>query len=82
MLWWRSGDGDLTDELITTRTVLSDTGFVWLMTPKPTRADPVDAAEVTEAADLAGLHGTRLTQSSPPASRARSSSTAARPAPW
>ncbi|WP_252190331.1 DUF3052 family protein [Rhodococcus sp. 3A] len=48
-MWWRSGDGDLADELITARMVLSDTGFVWLMTPKPARPDHVDAAEVTEA---------------------------------
>ncbi|PQP20876.1 DUF3052 domain-containing protein [Rhodococcus opacus] len=92
LLWWRSGDGDLADELITARTVLSGTGFVWLMTPKPARAEHVDAAEVTEAADLAGLHvtsridrrdwlGTRLTQSSPPAPRARSSS-ARQPVRW
>ncbi|WP_263973498.1 DUF3052 domain-containing protein [Rhodococcus wratislaviensis] len=58
LLWWRSGDGDLADELITARTVLSGTGFVWLMTPKPARPDHVDAAEVSEAADLAGLHVT------------------------
>lgn len=85
LLWWRSGDGDLADELITARTVLAGTGFVWLMTPKPTRPEHVEAAEVTEAADLAGLHvtsridrrdwlGTRLTQSNSPTPRARSSS--------
>ncbi|WP_252189757.1 MULTISPECIES: DUF3052 family protein [unclassified Rhodococcus (in: high G+C Gram-positive bacteria)] len=60
------------------------------MPPKPARPDHVDAAEVTEAADLVGLHGTssidghdwlgtRLTQSSSPAQRVRSSS-ARRPA--
>ena len=93
LLWWRSGDGDLADELITARTVLSGTGFVWLMTPKPARPDHVDAAEVTEAAELAGLHvtsridrrdwlGTRLTRSSPPAQRARSSPSSAGPPTW
>ena len=58
MVWWRCGDGDLADELITARTVLSGTGFVWLMTPKPAHPDHMAPAEVTEAADLAGLHVT------------------------
>ncbi|BAH48399.1 DUF3052 family protein, partial [Rhodococcus opacus] len=63
------------------------------MTPKPARLDHVDAAEVTEAADLAGRHvtsridrrdglGTRLTRSRSPTQRARLSSSSAGPPVW
>lgn len=54
LLWWRDGDGDLTDVLVDMVTVLDDGGFVVLLTPRG--AGEVDASEVDEAAETAGLH--------------------------
>ena len=34
LLWWRDGDGDLIDELMDALTFLSETGPIWVMTPK------------------------------------------------
>jgi Protein of unknown function (DUF3052) len=55
MLWWREGDGDLVDGLVDALTDLSDTGYIWLMTPKVGRPGYVDAADLAEAAVTAGL---------------------------
>jgi hypothetical protein len=55
LLWWRDGDGDLVDGLVDALPDLSDSGFIWLMTPKVGRAGYVDAADLAEAAITAGL---------------------------
>ena len=37
LLWWREGDGDLTDALVDAITLLADDGVIWLLTPKTGR---------------------------------------------
>ena len=55
LLWWREEDGDLVDGLVDSLTDLSDTGHIWLMTPKVGRDGYVDASDLSEAAITAGL---------------------------
>jgi hypothetical protein len=57
LLWWRAGDGDLTDALVDMVGVLEDGGAVVLLTPKPGRPETVDASEIEEAATTTGLRG-------------------------
>jgi hypothetical protein len=58
LLWWRDGDGDLVDALVDAKTDLSESGVVWLLTPKVGRAGYVDPSDVTDAAPTAGLSTT------------------------
>lgn len=58
ILWWREGDGDLTDALVDVRTSLDDGGLIWLLTRKAGRDGHVDHSEIGEAATTAGLHAT------------------------
>jgi hypothetical protein len=55
ILWWRDGDGDLTDALVDSLQDLVDGGSVWLLTPKVGRDNYVPGADVVEAAEVAGL---------------------------
>ncbi|UDY24873.1 DUF3052 domain-containing protein [Nocardioides sp. Kera G14] len=55
LLWWREDDGDLVDGLVDSLTDLIGGGAIWLMTPKVGRPGAVDAADIAEAAPLAGL---------------------------
>ena len=55
ILWWRDGDGDLTDALVDAQQDLVEGGSVWLMTPKVGRDNYVPGADVVEAAEVAGL---------------------------
>ena len=55
LLWWRDEDGDLADGLMEALTDLTDTGYIWLMTPKVGRGGYIDAADIAEAAVAAGL---------------------------
>ena len=55
LLWWRDDDGDLVDGLVDALTDLTDSGYIWLMTPKVGRSGYVDAADLAEAAVTAGL---------------------------
>jgi hypothetical protein len=55
LLWWRDGDGDLVDGLVDALTDLTETGYIWLMTPKVGRDGFVDATELAEGAVTAGL---------------------------
>jgi hypothetical protein len=55
VLWWRADDGDLVDALMDALTDLAAGGMIWLITPKVGRPNAVDAADVTEAAPVAGL---------------------------
>ncbi|HYO85667.1 MAG TPA: DUF3052 domain-containing protein [Dermatophilaceae bacterium] len=56
LLWWREGDGDLTDALVDAKATLEDQGFVALFTPKVGLPAEVDPSDVAEAAETAGLH--------------------------
>ena len=58
LLWWRVDDGDLVDGLVDALTDLVGGGSIWLLTPKVGRPGAVDAADVTEAAPIAGLSQT------------------------
>lgn len=55
VLWWRDDDGDLVDALVDSLPDLVEGGVIWLLTPKVGRPNAVDAADVTEAAPIAGL---------------------------
>lgn len=58
IIWWREGDGDLEDELVDALTYLSDTGPVWLLTPKAGRAGHVEPSDIQSAAPNVGLSPT------------------------
>ena len=58
VLWWRDDDGDLVDGLVDSLTDLVGGGAIWLLTPKIGRPGAVDAADVAEAAPIAGLQQT------------------------
>ena len=55
LLWWRDGDGDLTDELVDSLALLEDGGFIVLVTPGAGQPDKVAAHDVHEACATAGL---------------------------
>ena len=55
LLWWRAEDGDLVDGLVDSLTDLVGGGAIWLLTPKVGRPNSVDAADIAEAAPIAGL---------------------------
>lgn len=56
ILWWRDGDGDLTDALVDTLGTLAEGSSIVLLTPRPGQEEEVDPSEVDEAATTAGLH--------------------------
>ncbi|MDT0203326.1 DUF3052 domain-containing protein [Nocardioides sp. AE5] len=58
LLWWRDEDGDLVDALVDALTDLTGGGVIWLLTPKVGRPGTVDAADIAEAAPIAGLNQT------------------------
>lgn len=58
LLWWREDDGDLVDGLVDALTDLVGGGAIWLLTPKVGRPGSVDAADIAEAAPVAGLSQT------------------------
>ena len=58
ILWWRDGDGDLVDELVDALTYLSETGPIWVITPKLGRPYHVEPSEIQDAAPTAGLSQT------------------------
>lgn len=55
VLWWRAEDGDLVDGLVDALTDLVGGGAIWLLTPRIGRPGAVDAADIAEAAPIAGL---------------------------
>jgi len=55
VLWWRKEDGDLVDGLVDALADLVGGGAIWLFTPRVGRPGAVDAADVAEAAPIAGL---------------------------
>ena len=58
LLWWREGDGDLVDELMDGLTYLSETGPIWVLTPKAGRDGHVEPSDIQDAAPIAGLSQT------------------------
>ena len=58
VLWWRDGDGDLVDELMDALTYLSETGPIWVLTPKAGRELHVEPSDIQDAAPVAGLSQT------------------------
>lgn len=55
LLWWREGDGDLTDALVDAITLLAGDGVIWLMTPRNGFDGYVDPSDIGDAARTAGL---------------------------
>ncbi|MDR1293563.1 MAG: DUF3052 domain-containing protein [Bifidobacteriaceae bacterium] len=58
IVWWRDGDGDLTDTLINALAILEEGGVIWVLTPKAGRSGYVMPGEIAQAANTAGLHAT------------------------
>jgi Protein of unknown function (DUF3052) len=58
IIWWRDGDGDLEDELVDALTYLSESGPVWLLTPKAGRDGHVEPSDIQSAAPNVGLSQT------------------------
>jgi hypothetical protein len=58
ILWWREGDGDLVDELMDALTYLTETGPIWVLTPKLGRVGHVESSDIQDAAPIAGLSQT------------------------
>lgn len=61
MLWQRD-DSDVADGLVDALRDLSDTGYIWLLTPKIGRAGYVDPADISEGAHTAGLNLTSVVE--------------------
>jgi hypothetical protein len=59
LIWWREGDGDLTDTIVDALSPLEEDGLVWLLTPKQGRPGYVESSDVAEAASIAGLHAAK-----------------------
>ncbi len=55
LLWWREGDGDLVDDLVDALTYLSESGPIWLLTPKVGIDGHVEPSDIQDAAPTAGL---------------------------
>ena len=58
LIWFREDDGDLTDELVDALTFLSETGPIWVLTPKVGRDGHVHPSDIQDAANSAGLSQT------------------------
>ena len=58
LFWFREDDGDLVDELMDAMTFLSETGPIWVLTPKVGRDGHVEPSDIQDAAPLCGLSQT------------------------
>lgn len=58
LIWFRDEDGDLTDELVDALAYLSESGPIWVLTPKVGRDGHVEPSEIQDAANTAGLSQT------------------------
>ena len=83
VIWFRDGDGDLTDALVDAMTVLDDGGPIWVLTPKAGRSGHVSHSDIEEAATTSGpardehvLDRRRLVRHPPGSPRTRSLSVA------
>jgi hypothetical protein len=59
LLWFREEDGDLTDTLVDATELVEDGALILLLTPKTGRPGYVEASDISEAAETAGLSQTR-----------------------
>ncbi|MEU2389900.1 DUF3052 domain-containing protein [Streptomyces sp. NPDC007369] len=59
LLWFRNEDGDLTDALVDAAELVDEAALILLLTPKTGRAGYVEASDISEAAETAGLSQTR-----------------------
>ncbi len=55
MLWLRDDDEDVADALYDSLRDLSETGWVWLLTPKIGRPGYIEPADISEGTNTAGL---------------------------
>lgn len=55
LLWWRAEDGDLLDGLMDALTDLSESGFIWLLTPRVGREGYVNPTQLAEDVAAAGM---------------------------
>lgn len=55
VLLWQRDDTDVADSLVDALRDLSDTGHIWLFTPKIGRPGYVTPADISEGAEVAGL---------------------------
>jgi hypothetical protein len=58
IIWWREGDGELEDELVDALTYLSESGSIWVLTPKAGRDGHVEPSDIQSAAPNVGLSQT------------------------
>jgi len=58
LIWFREDDGDLTDELVDALAFLSESGTIWVLTPKVGRDGHVEASDIQDAVNIAGLSQT------------------------
>ncbi len=58
LLWFREDDGDLVDELMDAMTYLSESGSIWVLTPKVGRPGHVEPSDIQDAAPTCGLSQT------------------------
>jgi hypothetical protein len=58
LIWFREDDGDLTDELVDALAFLSESGTIWVLTPKVGRDGHVQASDIQDAVNIAGLSQT------------------------
>ena len=59
VLWWRDEDGDVADGLVDAMTDLTDSGYIWMLTPKVGRPGFINAASLAEGVAIAGLSLTK-----------------------
>ncbi|MER7465294.1 DUF3052 domain-containing protein [Streptomyces sp. NPDC097981] len=59
LLWFRDEDGDLTDTLVDATELVEDAALILLLTPKTGRPGYVEASDISEAAQTAGLSQTK-----------------------
>ena len=58
LIWFRYDDSDLTDELVDALAYLSESGTIWVLTPKVGRDGHVEASDIQDAVNIAGLSQT------------------------
>jgi hypothetical protein len=83
LMWFREDteDGDLTDALVDAQEYLVEGGVVWLLTPKTGRDGHVEASDIADAAQTAGLSQTSTAAVSKDWSAVRLTTKAAKAAP-
>ena len=64
LTWYRDGDEDLVDELVDCLTYLTESGAIWLLTPKVGRGGHVEPSDIQDAAPTSGLSLTSTFQAS------------------